>query len=247
MLNYLLLNSMKRFYPLAIILCCVVQLCTLASCNNFLCPPSNEEKVVAIEQNPLFPLKVGNYWRYTLVWYYPLFNTYDTVPAPSSYPRITRIVSDTVITYQQSQYKCVMASNSNLLWFSTKSEVFSFQTLTVFDTTFKNLTLRFPMQLNDTIVFISHRLIASRTDPYIQQDVVPLICVGVNKEYPTPAGTFQCSVVKYLTTAGFGENLAVYRYYAPNIGLVADETYQIDATGKEVLNWKYILTEYKIQ
>jgi hypothetical protein len=244
MLKCLFLNSMKRFYPLAIILCCTVQLCTLASCNNFLCPPPNEEKVLSIEQNPLFPLKVGNYWRYAFVRYYPLSNEYDTL---SSYR--SEVVSDTIIRYMQNQYKCVVLSDDvHYFHYTTASEVFRFQTFDIPDTILRNVTLRYPVRLNDTIIAVNGTLIASRTNPMIEREISYAVCISINQEIETLAGKFKCFVFRY--TNSQIPNRVAYGYYAFGIGNVGQIINSIDPRDpqrKEQLLQKYLLAEYKIQ
>ncbi len=166
MLNYLTPNCMKysHLYRIALYLVCLI---ALASCNNFLGPTSGEKKAIPIEQNPLYPLKVGNFWRYALINYYSLLNKYDTTSSPTY--NIIRIVADTIVEYQQSKYQCVITSNSNELWSSTKSEVFAFNSFDIRPTTFRNTKLRFPLQIIPFRVRLSQNSVSCIYETYSLQ------------------------------------------------------------------------------
>lgn len=230
---------MTRFYS---ILLCFICILILAGCENFLGPASGKKKAFTIVQNPFYPLKVGNYWRYTTILYYPIPNIYDTISPSKS---IYTVVRDSVIEYKDSLYQCVsFAQNSRLFQYSTASEIISFQTFDIPDSILRYTTLRFPTLLYDTLITVSGTLIASRTSPIIRRDTTYSICIGTNKEFETFVGKFRCYVIRSIYT-GRPEQIN-HIYYAEGIGEVGRIIYNIDANKQEQLYLKNVLAEYRI-
>jgi hypothetical protein len=223
-----------RFIFLAV---CSLSFLTLTSCESFWTPKPSEESIVKIVQHPLYPLKVGNFWHYATIFYFPLVNEIDTLYSPRYRFTISR---DTVITYQQIQYKCVVFGHNPYLFFSsTASESFYFQSLDLPDTLLRNSDLRLPLRLNDTLIAISGTLIASRTNPVIRRDTIYSICIGVDEEFQTLAGTFRCYVLRRIDSRR--PDSIYHIYYAMGIGKVGEIIYKVDGMGKEQLYLKDIL------
>lgn len=236
---------MKCFHPYfsTLYFLCIM---ALAGCENFIGPKPIQKPVLEIIQHPLLPLKVGNFWRYATISYYPIPNIYDTLYSPGYSSTIS---SDTIIEYQQAQYRCVAFSNiPKIFFYSTASEMISFQTFDASDSIFKNISSRYPVRLNDTNISVFGTLLISRTNPVIQRDTNYSVCISTNEEFQTFAGKFRCIVTRSTNTGLPG--YIGYSYSAPGIGQVGSSLYFInpnDRQAKEILQYKNILIEYKVQ
>ena len=253
MLNYLTPNCMKYSYLYRIALY-FVYIIALASCNNFLGPTSGEKKVIPIEQNPLYPLKVGNFWRYQTIKYNYITNRLDTINDIST----TRIISDTVIKYRNQKYQCMIFDNNiGNYYFSSSKKVIQLQTFDmVSDTIIENSFIRFPLGVNDTIIGTYGIPFASRVSPRVDIYSFSSVCVGTNELFTTPVGTFHCYVLRldlsqftYWYQTG-SPIIVTYSYYAPGVGRVG-RTYKTinpnDPTRKEQFDYQEVLVEYLAQ
>jgi hypothetical protein len=231
------------------VLCAAVLV--LAGCAQSVVPDTKPKPVVALVQNPLYPLKVGNFWRYRRIDYYRN-NTFDTLK--NDLPPL-QVVTDTIIQFRDSAFRCVKFAHSNTRFFhSTPTIVQSFDTFgLVSDTVVQNTLLRLPLNLNDSIHGTVSIPYPSRVNPKVDVYKLHSTCVGTNEMFQTPTGMFFCYVKRTDESQLLNGTLSrsiTYSYYASSVGEVGSivkYTDPNDPKSGEILKYKYVLVEYKVQ
>jgi hypothetical protein len=217
------------------------------SCNSCITPLTNEQdSIVLFEQNPYYPLKVGNVWRYQ-------YNEYNLYPEYSrkiaSYTTQELIVKDTVLLYKGQRYQCVQFSQGSYYFLhSNRREVISFNDFGAMRYAARSILIRDLLRSDDSLQMEFAEIYWND----IQRATIYAKCISTNDTVVTPAGTFQnCVVIRYphvnLTDAI--RNEMNYIYYVRGIGEVA-RFVKVEVTRKGVIAEEvieeYLLSSYTL-
>jgi hypothetical protein len=199
-------NSIYFLYSL---FCLVI----FSSCND---NGSNPNPV----SNEIYPLKIGNYWKYNTKILYPSGEIYKQ----ESF--ITEVISDTTII--------------GLKMFLLTTEVND--TSVQFIYTNKSEGLYFYNFLNNNKFTLAYKYPGLKGEKYyFEISDEDMLIEDTDYSYTTPAGTFKC--YKYTLIASEIYDKFVY-YLAPGVGLIAQEIYDHYQNGIYQLFMKEELTEY---
>lgn len=186
--------------------------------------------------HPLMPSNVGSYWefdRYRInnfsfhgKWVYKDFDSFgfnlDTVQVSRTTIK-SQIIDSINVEVNDTIYKTLVINTgfNNLYYFGREGiyimGVYSDGILPLYE---KYLFL--PKNISQNMTWNS-RFSFMREGAFRNVDVIEKKCISINEKLLTPAGVFECHVIKTRIeeSTDYPGYLEQYEYYAPNIGMVA--------------------------
>jgi hypothetical protein len=195
------------------IVCVFILIIVFTSCNdNSSNPNSNSSEI--------YPLKIGNYWKYHSKLFYPSGEIYeqDTM--------LAKVVSDTIINNEKMfSMLTVVNEYTAQLFYLNKSDglyIYNFS--------------------NNNKLMLAYKYPGTKGEKYyFELSDEDMIIEETDISYTTPAGTFKC--YKYTLIDNEIYDKFVY-YLAPGVGLIATEIYDHYQNGIYQLHMKDELIEY---
>lgn len=200
-------------------------------------PDGSPERPFKIVQNPLYPLAVGNYWKYRTI-------DDNLLRIDTSFYE-SKIIGDTTFVYENKTYQCIQYRGTNWVYWSDAHKAIAF--LGIEGIKIQQQTMQYPIQKADSFSYDSFDRV--RGGQIEKVETVWVKCIATDELITTPAGTFHCYVFRekpQLLGGAVNGDLVFYSYYAFGVGIVALRT-RSEYRSNDILVRSVDLVQYTIK